>query len=308
MDGTSAPGSPAGSTTTNGMERLVSRARWDSSRPDRTRITPCGRRAATWSAQVRPGVRRPALSERTTLSPASRATFSTARMTSIAQALSSSWKTRSIRGSGSPRPAAAGSRGCATAPPRGPGRGGDVGAAAVSTFETVGADTGLTRDLGEGRGLRGPPLRASFSGLRGCHGGDRIPWAFVDAVFGELRTIWIVRGECQTSGSPAFTGRSDRRGVGPGAPEPRFAVDVGGPRATTTGARGRRARTYGGTMDRKLYHETRSTGRRWPPPPSAWWSRGRRARDSAASRLGHPKVPLGTARLPGAVRGRGAGS
>ncbi len=98
MDGTSAPGSPAGSITTKGMERLVSSARWDSSRPESTRITPCGRRAATWSAQVRPGVRRPALSESTTLSPASRATFSTPRMTSIAQALSSSWKTRSIRG------------------------------------------------------------------------------------------------------------------------------------------------------------------------------------------------------------------
>lgn len=98
MDGTSAPGSPAGSITTNGIERLVSRARWDSSRPDSTRITPCGRRAATWSAQVRPGVSRPALSLSTTLRPASRATFSTPRMTSIAHALSSSWKTRSISG------------------------------------------------------------------------------------------------------------------------------------------------------------------------------------------------------------------
>ncbi len=98
IDGTSAPGSPAGSITTNGMERLVSSARWDSSSPDRTRTTPCGRRAATWSAQVRPGVRRPALSDSTTLSPASRATFSTPRMTSSAQALSSSWKTRSISG------------------------------------------------------------------------------------------------------------------------------------------------------------------------------------------------------------------
>ena len=58
-EGTSSPGSPAGSITTNGMERLVSWARWDASRPDSTRITPCGRRAGTPSAQVRPGVSRP---------------------------------------------------------------------------------------------------------------------------------------------------------------------------------------------------------------------------------------------------------
>ncbi len=98
MDGTSVPGSPAGSITTNGMERLVSSACPDASSPESTRITPCGRRAATWSAQVRPGVSRPALSDSTTLSPAFLATFSTPRMTSIAQALSSSWKTRSISG------------------------------------------------------------------------------------------------------------------------------------------------------------------------------------------------------------------
>ena len=70
--------------------------------PRRARTAPGSRRAgggrARRPAQVWPGVSRPADSESTTLRPSCRATFSTPRMTSIAQALSSSWKTRSISG------------------------------------------------------------------------------------------------------------------------------------------------------------------------------------------------------------------
>lgn len=107
-------------------------------------------------------------SDSTTLSPASLATFSTPRMTSSAQALSSSWKIRSISGD---REASARRLPVAVDAQQldpGAGRGGDVGTAVEHLRNSRSRHPGRTGDLGEGRGLR-------LCGLRRLHARDRIP-------------------------------------------------------------------------------------------------------------------------------------
>ena len=98
IDGVSWSGSPVGSTTTNGIPRVRSWVRMPSLRSENTAITPVGRRASTPSIQLRPGRRRPCISDSTTASWCWPATCSTPRTISSAHSDSSSWKMTSSSG------------------------------------------------------------------------------------------------------------------------------------------------------------------------------------------------------------------
>ena len=82
---------------TKGMARERSDSRYSVGRSENTSTTPIGRRRSTPSIQSGAGACRLPLSVSTTLMPFSVATSSTPRMISIDQALSSSWKTSSMR-------------------------------------------------------------------------------------------------------------------------------------------------------------------------------------------------------------------
>lgn len=97
-EGTSGSGSPAGSTMTNGMERDRSRSLTSAGSAEKTSTTPRGLRCITPSIQSGAGACRVPLSVSTTLAWCALATFSTPRISSIAQMLSSSWKTSSTSG------------------------------------------------------------------------------------------------------------------------------------------------------------------------------------------------------------------
>ncbi|MBW8706144.1 hypothetical protein MBT84_41665 [Streptomyces sp. MBT84] len=97
-EGTSGSGSPAGSTMTNGIARDRSCFFTLSGSAEKTRTTPRGRRRSTPSIQSDPGACRVPLSVSTTLALFCLATFSTPRMSSMAQTLSNSWKTSSMSG------------------------------------------------------------------------------------------------------------------------------------------------------------------------------------------------------------------
>ena len=154
MDGTSAPGSPAGSITTNGMDRLVSSARWDSSSPDSTRITPCGRRAATWSAQVRPGVSRPGALAQHHAQPGVPGHVlhppDDLHRPGALQLVEDQVDQRRAGRLGPAAPVAVGAQQLLDA---GAGGRGDVGPAVEHLRNSRRRDAGLAGDLGEGRGL-----------------------------------------------------------------------------------------------------------------------------------------------------------
>ncbi len=94
--GTPGSGSPAVSTTTNGMLRVVSWLRWSSSRSASTRITPSGRRVSRSSNHSRRGRCSPPSSDSTTAARSFAAACSTPRMISVAHAECISWNTRSM--------------------------------------------------------------------------------------------------------------------------------------------------------------------------------------------------------------------
>lgn len=83
---------------TNGMARDHSFFLSSSGRVEKTSTTPSGRRRRTPSTHSAPGECRVPVSVSTTLTPALLATFCMPRMSSIDQALSSSWKTISMSG------------------------------------------------------------------------------------------------------------------------------------------------------------------------------------------------------------------
>ena len=140
-DGTPGAGSPAGSTTTNGMPRAVRRAICSGVSSETTRISPALRRLATASTQERPSAPGPSWADRTTPRSFSRATSSTPLMISIAHGLSSSLKTTSSSEAFGPAGSGAGSR--ARAASARPARGCPAPRpiAPLTTFETVGTDT-----------------------------------------------------------------------------------------------------------------------------------------------------------------------
>jgi hypothetical protein len=83
---------------TNGMERDRSRCLTSAGNAEKTSTTPRGLRCMTPSIQSGAGACRVPLSVSTTLTSCALATFSTPRISSIAQMLSSSWKTSSMSG------------------------------------------------------------------------------------------------------------------------------------------------------------------------------------------------------------------
>ncbi len=97
-DGTSGSGSPAGSTMTKGMFQDRSRCLTSAGSEEKTSTTPSGRRLSTPSIQSGAGACRVPLRVSTTSVRWARAAFSTPRTSSIAQTLSSSWKTSSTSG------------------------------------------------------------------------------------------------------------------------------------------------------------------------------------------------------------------
>lgn len=83
---------------TKGIDRDRSCCLNSTGRAEKTSTTPSGRRWSTPSIHSGLGEWRVPLSVRTTPAPWSLATFSTPLISSIAQMLSSSWKTSSISG------------------------------------------------------------------------------------------------------------------------------------------------------------------------------------------------------------------
>lgn len=97
-EGTSGSASPAGSMTANGMAAALSRRLMSPGSEEQTSTTPSGLRRSTPGSHSGAGVCRVPLSVSTTVARFSLATFSTPRISSIAQMLSSSWNTMSMSG------------------------------------------------------------------------------------------------------------------------------------------------------------------------------------------------------------------
>ena len=158
-DGVSCSGSPVGSTTTNGMPRVLSCAASISLRSENTAMTPVGRRLSTPSIQPRPGVRRPCISVMTTARWFSRATCSTPITISSAHSLSSSWKISSM--SCARRADRSGSLVATLADDRldpTPGLGRDVGPSVDHLGDGRHGHPGLLRHLGDRRSARSARL------------------------------------------------------------------------------------------------------------------------------------------------------